>query len=148
MPRVWKSLIAGVVLFGVFLLMAPVKAARAQAARTTKDGIFTMEQAKRGQAIYSENCMECHGRALEGDVETRPLNGYLFINNWTGLSLLTLFDRIRITMPGDRPGVLDRQKVADVLAFILLVNDFPAGKTELTTRSEVLQGIRFEEFKP
>jgi mono/diheme cytochrome c family protein len=116
----------------------------AQSAKSTLDGIYNLEQAKRGRAAYSEHCLECHGRNLEGDVENRPLSGYEFTTNWAGGTLLTLFDRVRITMPGDKPGTLNRQTVADILSFVLQFNGYPAGKDELTTRSELLQEIKFD----
>jgi cytochrome c len=116
----------------------------AQSPRSTLDGVYNLEQAKRGRTTYSENCLECHGRDLEGDVENRPLIGYQFTTNWAGGNVLTLFDRVRITMPGDKPGTLNRQKVADILAFILQSNGYPAGKDELSTKAELLQEIKFE----
>ena len=133
-----KLLLSGLV------LMAAIAVLNAQSAGSTRDGIFTLAQAKRGQLAYSQHCMECHGRELEGDVETRPLAGDEFTNNWVGNTVGGLFDRIRITMPANKAGTLDRQTVADILAFVLLSNEYPAGKTELTTRSELLQLIKFE----
>jgi len=59
-----------------------------------------------------------------------------------------LFDRIRKTMPQTNPGHLTRQQDADILAFMLSVNKFPAGKTELYRQSEMLKEIRFEAEKP
>ncbi len=59
-----------------------------------------------------------------------------------------LFDRIRKTMPQSNPGRLTRQQDADILAFLLSVNKFPAGKTELYRQSEMLREIRFESAKP
>ena len=59
-----------------------------------------------------------------------------------------LFDRIRKTMPQGAPGRLTRQQNADVLAFLLSFNKFPAGKTELYRQSEMLKEIRFETKKP
>jgi mono/diheme cytochrome c family protein len=116
----------------------------AQSAKSTRDGVYTLEQAKRGRAAYSEHCFECHGRDLTGDVETRPLVGYEFTTNWADGSMLRLFDRVRITMPADKPGTLSRQQVADILAFVLQTNGYPAGNEELSTRSEILDQIKFE----
>ena len=126
------------------VLCAAVFALRAQSARSVRDGVYNEAQAARGRIAYSQICMECHGRDLTGDVETRPLIGDEFTTNWSEGSLLRLFDRIRITMPADKAGTLSRQQVADILAFILQSNTFPAGKEELSTRSEILDQIRFE----
>ena len=51
--------------------------------------------------------------------------------NWSGLTVGDLFERIRLSMPEGRPGTLSRQQNADILAYMLSVNQFPAGKTEL-----------------
>jgi hypothetical protein len=59
-----------------------------------------------------------------------------------------LFERIRVSMPADRPGKLSREQNAAVLAFMLNVNQFPSGKTELEHQPEVLKQIRFEAEKP
>jgi len=120
----------------------------AQTSRSVRDGVYSEEQAKRGRTTYSEHCLECHGRDLRGDVENRPLTGGEFFSNWDGLPVLTLFDRIKNTMPGDTPGTLSRQQVADILAFVLQFDGLPAGKAELGTRAEVLQQIRIETPKP
>ena len=47
-------------------------------------------------------------------------------------------------MPADRPGKLTREQDADILAFMLSVNEFPPGKTELERQTEVLKQIRIE----
>ncbi len=53
-----------------------------------------------------------------------------------------LFNRIRTGMPIKQPGTLSRQQAADLTAFILYFNGFPAGKTELGTTAEYLQDIK------
>ena len=59
-----------------------------------------------------------------------------------------LFERIRVSMPADRPGALNSAQNADILAYMLYVNQFPAGKTELERQIEILKQIRFEVSKP
>jgi len=51
-------------------------------------------------------------------------------------------------MPQSAPGRLTRQQNADILAFMLIMNKFPSGKTELYRQSEMLKEIRFETKKP
>ena len=36
----------------------------AQAAKSVKEGVYTADQAKRGEALYKENCAACHGEDL------------------------------------------------------------------------------------
>src|SRR5580698_582859 len=119
----------------------------AQSERSVWNGVYTAEQAKRGETLYANNCASCHGSALGGGESAPPLTGGEFFANWNGLTLGDLFDRIRVSMPADRPGKLTREQNADVLAFMLSVSQFPAGKTELGHQSEVLKQIRFESEK-
>jgi len=59
-----------------------------------------------------------------------------------------LSERIRRTMPQTSPGKLTRQQNADILAYMLSFNKFPAGKTELYRQAEMLREIRFVSEKP
>jgi len=114
------------------------------AARSVWDGVYTEEQAKRGAALYAKECAGCHGTALTGGEEAPALSGTTFMSNWNGLTLGDLFERTRTTMPQNDPGKVSRQQHADILAFILSFNKFPAGKTELEMQAEMLKEIRFE----
>jgi len=112
------------------------------------DGVYTEEQAKRGDQLYSEKCAKCHAPDLTGGEMAPALTSADFKWNWSGLSVDDLFERIKISMPQDSPGSLSRQQIADILAFVLSKGGFPAGKTELAREAEVLKGIRFEATKP
>ena len=116
--------------------------------RSVWDGVYTEEQAKRGETIYGKECAACHGAMLTGGESAPPLTGGAFLANWNGLTVADLFDRIRKTMPQTSPGRLTRQQNADILAFMLSINKFPSGKTELYRQSEMLKEIRFESVKP
>jgi len=122
--------------------------ASAQSSRSVWDGIYTPEQAKRGGTLYANACASCHGSALNGGESAPPLTGGEFFSNWDGLTVGDLFDRIRVSMPADNPGKLTREQDADILAFMLSINQFPEGKSELEHRAEVLKQIRFEATKP
>jgi mono/diheme cytochrome c family protein len=112
-----------------------------QPARTTNDGIFTAEQAKRGEVLYQFICSSCHGATLTGIEAAPPLSGATFGASWSGASVADLFDRIHVSMPQDKPGSLSRQQTADVVAYILNFNRAPAGKTELPGDAEPLKAI-------
>jgi len=133
-------------------LFVALCAARAQEPSTSPksvwDGVYTEEQAKRGEPIYGKECAACHGAELMGGESAPALTGGGFLANWNGLTLGDLFDRIKKTMPQTSPGKLTRQQNADVLAFMLSRNKFPAGKAELYKQSEMLKEIRFESEKP
>ena len=63
------------------------------------------------------------------------------------LTVGDLFERIRVSMPQDRPGRLTRPQNADILAYVLSVNQFPVGQVELPPETERLKQIRFEPSK-
>ena len=116
--------------------------------RTVWDGIYTDEQATRGEALYGEHCVRCHGATLQGNGEgAKSLTDATFKSTWNGISMGALFDRVRLSMPQDKPGSLTRQQVADLLAFILRANKFPAGKDELVRQTDLLNAIVFKSEK-
>src|SRR5438477_13061688 len=118
------------------------------AQRSVWDGIYTSEQAKRGQALYNAQCASCHGDTLAGGESAPPLSGGEFLSNWNGLTVGDLFDRTRATMPQSKPGSLSREANAQILAYVLSRNEFPAGKADLPQASEVLKEIKIEAVKP
>ena len=120
----------------------------AQASRSVWDGVYTSAQAERGAALYAQSCASCHGSALGGGESAPPLTGGEFFSNWNGLTVGDLFERIRTTMPADRPGRLTREQDADVVAYMLRVSEFPAGTMELARQTEVLKQIRIDSVKP
>ncbi len=132
----------------VGLAAMSVYTASAQQAKTQWDGIYTAEQAKRGDALYVEKCSSCHGAELNGGEMAPGLVGGEFTANWNDLSIGDLFERMRISMPQNNPGSLSRQQNADVLAYILSKASYPAGTTELSGQTEVLNGIKFAATKP
>ena len=121
--------------------------AAAQESATVWDGVFTDEQAKRGEVAYRQECSNCHGPELEGGDMTPPLVGGTFTSNWNDLTLGDLFERIRATMPLDKPGTLSRQQNADLVAFVLKANLWPAGTTELARDLGALKQIRIQSYK-
>ena len=131
-----------------FVAMLGLMALVAQTSRTVWDGVYTDDQSRRGQALYGKECASCHGPSMEGGESAPPLIGDGFLANWNGLTVGDLFDRIRVSMPQDNPGRLSRQQDADILAFMLGGNKFPAGKAELATQTEVLKQIKIEATKP
>ena len=103
----------------------------AQPSRAVTDGVYTGEQAARGRQVYQEQCVICHGDALEGSVGP-PLAGDGFLAIWSGLPVVDLVDKIHNTMPLQAPAPLSRQASIDLTAYILEAGGFPAGEGELT----------------
>lgn len=130
LPVVWLAL----------LTVAP-KAAQEQ---SVTSGVYTDEQATRGEATYNKECSSCHGAGLEGDGFAPALSGTEFLSNWNGTTLGDLFDRIRISMPPGSPGSVPPQSKADIVAHLLKSNTYPAGMTEVGKDLEPLKLIKFE----
>ena len=122
--------------------------AAAGQSRTTWDGIYTEVQAARGEGLYQEWCASCHAPDLSGGDVAPGLVGGEFVWNWSGLTVGQLFDRLRISMPQENPSDVTRSQKADILAFMLLVNEFPSGEHELADRTQMLDQIMFEALEP
>ena len=120
----------------------------AQAPRTVWDGVYTREQAERGEKLYRQECGRCHGDDLAG-VESAPaLRGSSFAATWEGLPLSDLLERMRVSMPQDKPGSLSRTQNADILAHMLHTSGFPAGEKPLEGQAAVLGQITFRTYRP
>ena len=145
-----KVKIAIVTMFGLAALSvfsaANVKVQAQQ--KTQWDGVYTEDQAKRGEPLYAEKCSSCHGPDMNGGEMAPGLTGGEFQANWNDLTLGDLFERMRISMPQNNPGSLSRQQNADILAAILKKGNYPAGKAELPTQTEMLNMYKFSSQKP
>lgn len=91
--------------------------------------------------------MKCHGENLLGGEAAPPIAGEEFLHKWTGKTVGDLFERTRKTMPSDDPGGLSTRQYSDILAYILSVNEFPAGQKDLDRDAAALQEIRIEVKK-
>jgi quinoprotein glucose dehydrogenase len=127
-----------------FLCAAAGTASTQETSSSVLDGVYTELQAARGAAGFAQSCAVCHGGSLGGVGEAPALAGAQFVSDFNGLTVGDLFERIRTTMPLNNPGALSRDQYADILAFMLKANGYPAGERELYRRSEFLNTIRFE----
>lgn len=116
--------------------------------KTQWDGIYSDEQAKRGEPLYAEKCSSCHGADMNGGEMAPGLAGGEFSANWNDLSVGDLFERMRISMPQNNPGSLSRQQNADILAAMLKKGNYPPGKADLPTEVEALKALKFSAAKP
>jgi mono/diheme cytochrome c family protein len=111
-------------------------------------GVYTEDQAKRGEAVSNKLCTSCHGPALSGGEAGPTLVGLEFTGNWNNLTVLDFYDRVHTTMPADAPGTMTPQQASDVIAYVFKLNKYPAGKTELPTDVALLKGIKIEGAQP
>ena len=111
--------------------------------KTTTDSVYTAAQAKRGETVYGASCSSCHAPDLSGSGQAPSLTGNEFNEAWNGQTLADLFDRVQTTMPADAPGTLKPAETADVIAFMLSKDSFPAGDVELPADAVALKEIKF-----
>jgi S-disulfanyl-L-cysteine oxidoreductase SoxD len=104
-----------------------------RSSKTVWDGVYTAEQATRGQTVFTNVCATCHRSDLTGNGSTTPaLAGAKFVDRWREDTLAPLFDHMRTRMPRTAPGTLQENNYLDLLAFVLQTNTFPPGSSELT----------------
>lgn len=111
-------------------------------------GVYTDEQAKRGEALSNKLCTSCHGPDLSGGEAGPTLVGLEFVGNWNSLTVADFYDRVHATMPADAPGTMTPQQTSDITAYVFKLNKYPAGKTELPTDLALLKGIKIEGEQP
>ena len=128
------------VLVSALLAWLPAPPA-AQEPRTVWDGVYTDAQATRGEQVYQDECTFCHLDDLMGDAFATPLVADAFTFRWDGSSVGDLMTVIQVTMPADRPQTLSDEAVADVIAFLLKMNEYPAGEEELAANQAALAAI-------
>ena len=115
--------------------------------RSIRDGVFTADQALRGQAAYTGPCDRCHGYKLDGAADdpdmlpAPPVAGPKFLRKWNGRSLAELFEYMRVAMPANNPGYLSEREWADIVAYMLSVSGMPAGGEVLRPDRGALAGI-------
>ena len=120
----------------------------AQDTKTQWDGVYTAEQAGRGEDLYGSKCGGCHGAELNGGELAPSLTGGVFVGNWSDLTLSDLAERIRTSMPQNNPGSLSREQTADIVAFLLQKGNYPVGMQELPAADALLKTIKFVQNKP
>ncbi len=118
-----------------FTLAGTAIAARAyeQAPRTSRDKVYSKEQAARGAAQYAKLCAACHDPAklVPGKEKGPELVGEKFIAEWQGRPLGALMESILLTMPNDGSAELTEEQTADIVAHMLKANGHPEGAAAL-----------------
>jgi S-disulfanyl-L-cysteine oxidoreductase SoxD len=125
-------------------VVAVTHLAAAASDKTIWDGVYTKQQAERGEQAYKRACGYCHRDNLQGD-EGPALIGSRFRFQWQDRTLKDLFTTISSTMPDDAPGTLADDAYVDVISFLLQANGAPEGEQELSANTEVLGHIKFVE---
>ena len=126
---------------------ADAQADPAGVGKTIWDGVFTDEQAGRGQKVYAVSCAPCHKTDLLGDSGTPALAGSDFFSRFGGSSVDDLVKTIRASMPQDAPDSLGTPAYVDLVGYLLKANGGSAGAAELSQDSAVLKTIRITNPK-
>jgi mono/diheme cytochrome c family protein len=137
--------------FGVAVLavLAAVggTAARGQSPTSVWDGVYTEAQAKKGEAVYFAHCVDCHGQDFAGREQAPALAGLGFMEKWNRATVRRLFEVVE-QMPPDQPKVLATQDYVDVVAYMLSVNELPAGPTALPNDRAALGRMEIRNVRP
>jgi mono/diheme cytochrome c family protein len=132
-----KRVLLGVVIASCTIGIA-VTAAQAPT-KSTYDGVYTKAQAERGQKTFSDKCTACH--------ESSRFSGDTFHESWDGKALKEIWDVASGTMPEDNPGSLKQQEYADIIAYFLSLNEYPAGEAELQPGAAAMAAIKVDKKK-
>ena len=122
---------------GVVLVLTIVSAGAAQEKKSVKAGVYTAAQADRGISIFRSKCASCHA--------PNRFTDDFFYQSFADKPLWEMFDVISDSMPEDNPGSLKKEEYADVIAYLLKLNNFPAGDTDLPIDKDALSAIVFEK---
>jgi cytochrome c len=111
--------------------------------------VYSEEQAHKGHDLYDVHCASCHGATLEGQ-GSLPLSGATFRAGWADdrHSVDDLFYIIRTLMPYGQPATLSKQEYIDIMAYILMVNGYPAGTQPLPLDPRILKQITIKAQQP
>jgi mono/diheme cytochrome c family protein len=114
-------------------------------AEENANAVYSDAQAGRGEALYQQYCVTCHGARLEGN-PAAPLTGPAFRARWEDgkHTLDDLFFIIRSLMPNNAPGSLTKAQYADVVAYILKVNGYPAGEAQLVPAAATMKAVTLQ----
>ena len=128
--RAWMLFAAAVAVWGAVAVSAQEK-------RSVKAGVYTEAQSDRGQTLFRSKCASCHA--------PNRFTDDLFYTSFAGKPLWEMFDVISDSMPEDNPGSLKKEEYADVIAYLLKLNNFPAGESDLPTDKDALSAILMEK---
>ncbi len=105
-------------------------------------GTFTEDQFERGEALYVEQCAQCHGVDLES-AAAPTLIGPTFRKTWSplGANVAELYNRISTTMPPRQGAGLQESEYLDLLAYVLGRNNVLEGSEALKNDYDYLSAI-------
>jgi mono/diheme cytochrome c family protein len=121
---------------GAALVAGAPSTALAQSPTSTRQGVYTADQAAKGRQVFNGNCLGCHTTATH--------MGAAFENKWFGRPLFDLYDYVSQMMPKAAPGSLTEDEYVWLVAYILRLNGMPAGRAPLEADPARLKAVRIE----
>ena len=132
-PSLRRCLAASVIaLCGAVMLPA-----RLRAQGTAADDSVAAAAARQldvGEQWFRSVCLQCHA--------TGNLTNPDFRLAWRGKTAYELFERIRATMPQNKPGTLTQGTYASIVAYLMKANGLPVGTRRVSSDSSALASIR------
>ena len=110
---------------------------------TTNDGVYTKAQADDARSQFDKICADCHPFTVAAKKKEKdlPLGEEPFFQSWEGRPLSEMISTIALTMPNDGSATVTDEEAANLVAYILQQNGYPAGSKPLSkeTASAVLE---------
>jgi hypothetical protein len=106
---------------------------------STLSGVYTKAEASEGSTLYMGFCASCHAAISH--------TGPVFRQHWAGRPLADLYNFMHTKMPKNDPGSLDDYQYGVLLAYILQMNQMPAGRNPIMGESVDLEKIRVDTIR-
>ncbi len=100
---------------------------------------FTEAQADGGRDIFRARCTECHYSSEFSDSQ--------FKFKWSRRTAGNLYELIQTSMPETDPGSLSPEETVALVSYILQMNGFEPGDTELAPNRAVLDAISLASIR-
>jgi mono/diheme cytochrome c family protein len=149
----WVACVAGGIMLsgwqiGAQVPVGPPTIAAGNLARTVWRGVYTVQQAERGERTYKAYCGVCHG--IEARLSTQPVFvGAPFMTRWRDQSVGDVFMTIKVNMPRENPASLTDEEYIDIVTYFLRENEIPAGNIELPAKlDDILAVTIIDKPKP
>jgi len=124
-------------LFAIAIVGLTIFASATADPRTINDGVYTKDQAKVGEVLYTQHCILCHDKKY-----FRPV-----LKRWEGQAINVLFTVMSTSMPESNPGFLSEKEYVDILAYVLSLSRYAAGDSELDYKDGALNDLTVEARK-
>ena len=132
----WRFLVPGLIVAAI------AYAGQTNPSKTIWSGVYSAEQATRGEAQFETHRMECHAGDLNPQNSASRLVGERFMDRWRDEKLGYLFNFVSTSMPRRAPASLTESVYLDIVSFLMRSNQFPAGSEPLTKAA--VENIQFE----